>query len=143
MNIIELTVDEVIGFNRKAIEKQRQKDPNCQEQHRVIRKNDLEGAIRSVFYQSQNGYVNLPIEKMAGLLLHKIAQRQAFENGNKRTAVIAVFAFLKNHGLQPRLKVDEAMSLINGFAVQPGATQPEKTEEDAIQYIFDNVMPSF
>lgn len=141
MKIIELTVEEVIGFNRKVIAEKQRRDPNCQEQHNLIRRHDLESAVKSVFHQSENGYIHLPIEKMAGKLLYKIAQRQAFENGNKRTAVLATYAFLFNHGLQLRTRLDDVVSLLNGFATMSGAATPEKTEEDAIQFIFDHVMP--
>lgn len=141
MKIIELTVEEVIGFNRKVIADKRRRDLSCQEQHNLIRRHDLESAVGSVFHQSAHGYVHLPIEKMAGKLLFKIAQRQAFENGNKRTAILAAYAFLFNHGLQLRTRLDDVLSLMNGFAIMPGATAPEKTEEDAIQFIFDHVIP--
>lgn len=77
---------------------------------------------------------------MAGMLLYRIAQRQAFENGNKRTALLTCVFFLHNHGLKLRVDMNEVYSLLNGFATGTDGT-PVKTEEDAIQYVFDNVMP--
>ena len=141
MKIQELTIDEVVNCNRKAIADKNRRDPNSAESHNLIRRSDLESAIRGVFYQSINGYENLPIEKMAGLLLYKVSQRQAFENGNKRTAFLAVNVFLWKHGLQLRCRTDEVVSLLHGFATQTDGSPPTKTEIDAVQFIFDNVMP--
>ena len=141
MNIKEMTVDQISGFNQRAIEEKKRKDPTCQENHNLVRSGDLSGALGSIFYQSINGYNNLPIEKMAGMLLYRVSQRQAFENGNKRTALLSCVFFLQNHGLNLRIDMNEVFSLLSGFATGADGAPPAKTEEDAIQYVFDNVMP--
>lgn len=63
MNIKEMTVDQVSGFNRRAIEDKKKRDPACQENHNLIRSSDLSSALGSIFYQSIDGYHNLPVDK--------------------------------------------------------------------------------
>jgi prophage maintenance system killer protein len=81
------------------------------------------------------------VEKMAGLLLHRIAEGQFFIDGNKRTAVAAAAIFLKNHGLDLRLDRAVVSNLVWGFAKGLGGVPAKYTEEDAIQFVFDNVLP--
>lgn len=141
MNIKEMTVDQVSGLNRRAIEDKKKRDPTCKENHNLVRPGDLSSALGSIFYQSVKGYHNLPVEKMAGMLLYRISQRQAFENGNKRTALLTCGFFLHNHGLKLRVDTNALYSLLNGFATGADGTPPTNDEQDAIQYVFDNVMP--
>jgi len=139
MKIVEMTTDEISGFNKRAIEHRNKRISASSECHNLIRRGDLESALGSIFFQSIPGYINLPVEKMAGLLLYRISQRQAFENGNKRTAVLACVFFLQNHGLKLHINNDEIMSLIHGFATGVDGSAPIKNEDDAIQYIFANI----
>ncbi|MCX6131799.1 MAG: type II toxin-antitoxin system death-on-curing family toxin [Proteobacteria bacterium] len=85
--------------------------------------------------------MHLPIEKMAGLLLYRIAEGQFFLDGNKRTALLATFFFLKNNGYQLYIDEQRMDDLIWGFAKDPATGQAKYSENDAIQYIFDNIAP--
>ena len=98
-----LTPEQVIGINERVILDAHRKDPACKQRHVVVRDADLRSCIGAIFYQGASGYAHLPLEKMAGLLLYRIAQGQFFLDGNKRTAVVATTIFLRNHGLAPRL----------------------------------------
>ncbi|WP_414697029.1 Fic family protein [Oligoflexus sp.] len=98
IRLIELQSREVEGLNRRAIEDVHRKDPACKQQHRLVRAGDLSGCLAGIFYQSQAGYMHLPIERMAGLLLYRIAEGQFFMDGNKRTAIFAAWFFLANNG---------------------------------------------
>ena len=82
-----------------------------------------------------------PLEKMAGLLLYRIAQGQFFLDGNKRTAVVAATIFLCNHGLLLRLDRPTVNDLMCGFAVGEGGVPAKYRDQDAVQFVFDNVMP--
>jgi death-on-curing family protein len=142
--LIVLTKQNVIGFNDKAIKDARRKDPNCQETHRLIDEPKLEARLGSIFFRDSRGtYLNLPIEKIAGLILYRIAEGQCFENGNKRTAVLSSYFFLYNNGYDLQFKQDEMNELIWGFAQDPkDSLAPRKyNEDDAISFIEDRLVP--
>lgn len=108
VNLVEMTFGEVVGFNKKAIINARQKDLACREIHSISSsgENKLRSALGSIFYRDYQGvYLNVPIEKIAALLLHRIAEGQCFENGNKRTALLSCYFFLWNNGY--RLEIDQ------------------------------------
>ncbi len=71
------------------------------------------------------------------------AQGQFFLDGNKRTAVLSTFFFLGNNGHKLRMIRDQMNDLIWGFAspVDDSSVKPKYKEEDAIQYVFDHIVP--
>jgi len=77
---------------------------------------------------------------MAGLVLHRIAQGQFFIDGNKRTAVVATTIFLRNHGLVLRLDRTVVNDVVWGFAGSDGVAA-KYGQDDAVQFIFGNVLP--
>lgn len=135
MNLHELTVDEVIKINQISIQLNNTRN-GTNEAHNLIRPDVLESAIGGIFIQLGNGYANLPIEKMAGLLLARISQSQAFENGNKRKALMSMLVFLETHGLKIKCDKNDMMTILHGLA------NKNKTEEDAIQFVMDNIIPT-
>jgi prophage maintenance system killer protein len=139
--LIELEPRHVVGMNLKAIQDAHRKDPTCTQSHQLVRPHDLQGCLGSIFFQTGPGYVHLPIEKMAGLLLYRIAEGQFFLDGNKRTALLATFFFLRNNGYQLYIDEPRLDDLIWGFAKDPGTGIAKYSEADAIQYMFDNIMP--
>lgn len=142
VTINELTPSQVTGMNRRVIADANARLPGCQQQHRLVRPGDLDGCLAGIFYQAGgSGYVHQPLEKMAGLLLYRIAEGQFFLDGNKRTALAATLIFLQNHGLKLRLCGDEIEQLLWGFAKGTGGAPAKYGEEDAIRFIFDNVLP--
>ena len=145
VDLVEITFDEVVGFNRKAITNARQRDLACKEIHSISPsgENKLRSALGSIFYRDYQGiYLNLPIEKVAALLLHRIAEGQCFENGNKRTALLSCYFFLWNNGY--RLEIDQGRvnDLLWGFAKDENdPTKPPRfDEQDAQQYIERHLM---
>lgn len=140
IKINEFTASQVSGLNKSIIECHN-KQTGYREKHCLVRKGDLESCIGSIFYRGYDGkYKQLPIEKMAGLLLYRIAQSQSFENGNKRTAISTCYCFLNNNGY--RLKLEDNKSKINelvwGFACSSSA--PAKYGEgDAIQFVKNRI----
>jgi prophage maintenance system killer protein len=142
IQLIELTADQVAGLNRSAI-KFANNQPGQKQVHALRDRGGLESCVGSIFYQSSGGYLSLPIEKMAGLLLYRIAEGQYFVDGNKRTSVLACVAFLSTNGLKLHVVDDELDDLIWNFAPPPNDPMkaPKYSEDDAIQYIFDNVLP--
>jgi death-on-curing family protein len=141
IRLIELQAREVEGLNRRAIEDAHRKDSTCKQQHRLVRAGDLSGCLAGIFYQSVAGYMHLPIEKMAGLLLYRIAEGQFFMDGNKRTGIFAAWFFLANNGYSLHMDENRLNDLIWGFSKDPATGHAKFSENDAIQYMFDNIMP--
>lgn len=137
----EISLDEVVGLNRAAIERHNLLNPSDNQNHQLVRPNDLASCIGGIFYQSQNGYSHLPLEKMAGLLLYRIAEGQFFEDGNKRTALLSCITFLGNNGYRLRTERKEVRELLLGFAKPNADIDPRYDENDSIQFIFDNILP--
>jgi Fic/DOC family len=139
----ELTAAEVEGINARVIADARRKDPACQQQHVLLNPTSLQGCLGGVFYQSTHGYVHAPLEQIAGLLLYRIAEGQFFSDGNKRTAIAACYFFLLNNGYTLRIERKTVNDLLWGFARSeddPNAP-PRYSDRDAVQFIFDNIMP--
>ena len=137
----ELTPAQVIGFNRRVTLDALYRDPTGRQQHVVVRGSDMRSCLGAIFYQGSAGYMHSPLEKMAGLLLYRIAQGQFFLDGNKRTAVVAATIFLSNHGLLLRLDRPTVNDLMCGFAEGEGGVPAKYRDQDAVQFVFDNVMP--
>ena len=138
VGLVEISADQVIGLNRAAVEQAHRWDAKCQQKHVVRDPNGVKACVGGIFQQlNPNGYVHLPMEKMAGLLLYRIAEGQYFLDANKRTALLSAVVFLQNNAHQ--LKVDRGAvnDLMWGFA----PPNPKYKESDAIQFIFDNIIP--
>lgn len=145
MNITlrELTHTEVIGVNRSVILDAHRKDPASQQKHILVRPLDLQSCLAGIFFQSAQGYMHYPLEKIAGLLLYRIAQGQFFIDGNKRTAISSCYFFLLNNGHSLRTDRKTVSELLWGFSPpedDPSAA-PRYTDSDAIQFVFDNIAP--
>lgn len=139
--LIEMTIEQVINFNKKVIADAHRKDPKCQQQHAIGDKNKLEGCLGGIFYRGfDQGYMNWPIEKMAGLMLFRLAEGQFFLEGNKRTAVVSSYFFLFNNGYILKFTKEEMSDLMWGFAADP--TDPlaprRYTEKDAIRFVLNH-----
>lgn len=146
MNIAlcELTPEQVIGINQSVIKKDHQWNPNSQQKHAVRNLSGLKGCIGGIFQQlNPKGYVHLPLEKMAGLLLYRIAQGQFFLDANKRTALNAMKVFLHNNGHQIRIDKKVVSDLVWGFAppINDPNQPPKYKEDDSVQWVFDNILP--
>lgn len=140
--LVELTTDQIVGFNKRAILDAKRKDPNCQEFHTLVKPNDLQSLIGGVFYRDSHGaYLNLPIEKLAALLLHRIAQIQCFANGNKRTALLSCVFFLYNNGYLLKIDRGRVNDLLWGFAkdMNNPSAPARYNADDAQRYIEDNL----
>ena len=139
----ELTADQVDGINARVIIDMRRKDTACQQKHVLVNSAGLQSCLGGVFYQSVQGYAHIPLEKIAGMLLYRLAQGQYFLDGNKRTAIASCFYFLANNGHSLRTDRKTVNDLLWGFArseVDPSA--PARYDiGDAIQFVFDNITP--
>lgn len=139
--IVELEVKHVIGINRKVIEFAHKYDTNCQQKHVLRDKGGLESCLKSIFYQDTNGkYLHFPIEKLAGLILYRIAQGQYFLDGNKRTALVSVAKFLGNNDYRLKIDEDETNGLIWGFGERNPDNSQRKTENDAVAWVQKNII---
>lgn len=49
LKLVELTADEVIGFNKKAIADDRAKNRHSKQQHQVVRPGDLKSCLGSIY----------------------------------------------------------------------------------------------
>lgn len=141
ISLNELEVIHITGLNAKVIQDARKKDPACRQSHQLVRPNDLSSCLGGIFFQTGPGYVHLPIEKMAGLLLYRVAEGQFFMDGNKRTALLATWFFLKNNGCDLFVDRQKLNDLIWGFAKDTSTAIAKYSEKDAIQYIYDNISP--
>lgn len=140
-----LTIDQVVGLNQRTIKDAHRKDPTCKQQHALRNSGGLSSCVDSIFMQIQgvNGYVHAPIEKMAGLLLYRIAEGQFFLDGNKRTALLSCVVFLGNNGHRLRLERQATSDLIWGFAKDANTGLAKYKEDDAIQFVFNEIYPVF
>jgi death-on-curing family protein len=141
MRLMELEPSHVIGLNKKSIQDAHRKDPHSAQKHQLIRPSDLQSCLGAIFHQSSRRYVHLPIEKIAGLLLYRIAEGQFFMDGNKRTALLSAVFFLRNNGYQLYIDENRMEALIWGFAKDPVTGTSKFNEPDAIHYVFDNILP--
>ena len=141
----ELTIDQVVGLNAAAVADAHRKNPGCQEKHFLRDRGGLAGCIDGIFTQVSGikGYENGPLEKMAGLLLYRIAEKQFFENGNKRTALLSCRVFLGNNGHKIRVDANTTSDLLWGFAKDQTTGKAKYFETDAIQFVYDNIFPVF
>ncbi len=134
-SVQELTFEEVVGMNRKLVEKYNLRN-NANQIHSVRDINGLQSCLGGVFYRGSDSYYqHLPIEKMAGLLLFRISQGQYFIDGNKRTSVLSMIIFLYNNCYNINIDDNKIEGLLWGFAAK------KFTENDAIQYVEDNIYP--
>lgn len=119
INLIELTYDQVVGFNKKAIADRHAHDPTSKEIHSISAagQGKLLGCLGGIFARNFQGtYYHLPIENIAALVLYRIAEAQAFENGNKRTALLSCYFFLYNNGYNLKIDKGRVNDLLWGFA---------------------------
>jgi len=65
----------------------------------------------------EDAYSTVHLE--AAALLQSLAQNQAFEDGNKRVAVLATFVFLGLNGLAVNAEDDEVVALTLDTAIVP------------------------
>lgn len=141
INLIEITTDEVVLWHDFVIQNSNIEFGTTEDSHCRDMKG-LDGCIQGVFQGSsfvKNGYLNLPIEKMAGLLLYRIAEGQYFVNGNKRIALVATETFLKKNGYGLSYDDQEVSDLIISFAQPMNSITPRKTESDSIRFIEDSL----
>jgi death-on-curing protein len=133
--LLELDFPEVIGMNKKEIERFNLKN-NEKQIHNIRDINGLKSCLGGIFMRDISGYYyHLPIEKMAGLLLYRISQGHYFTDGNKRTSVICMSIFLSNNGYKIKIDNQIIYDLLHGFATH------QYKEIDAIQYIHRNILP--
>ena len=134
--IVELSVQEVIRIN--AILCARYGEP-----HILRDKNALHSAIEvGAFYRLQDGrYLHGGVAAIAGVMCYKIAQVQAFVNGNKRTADLAAKAFLGLNGFRLQYPKGSMEDLILGFAEPQGA--PQYTVEDSKEWFMNHAYQDF
>ena len=117
-NLLELDYQEVIGLNKNVTKIYNIKN-NSNQPHVLVKQNELKSCLAGIFARDFIGtYYNIPIEKMAGLLLYRIAQGQFFMDGNKRTAILSMKFFLFNNGINILIKGKELEELTWGFAVK-------------------------
>jgi death-on-curing protein len=73
----------------------------CNEQGQeanVLSFDRVESALHSAFYPGTPPYVHGGVAKLAGALLFYICSAHAFQDGNKRTAVVSALMFLNSNG---------------------------------------------
>lgn len=141
-SLVELTFEQIVGFNKRTILDSILKDPSSQEFHAVVKPNDLHSLLAGVFYRdSQGTYLNLPIEKLAALLLYRVAQVQCFANGNKRTALLTCYFFIFNNGFLLRIDRAKVNNLLWGFAkdMDNPLAGPRYNVDDAQRYVEENL----
>lgn len=124
-DLVEITSDQIIGLNQKI--------RGIKDQPRDS--SGLISCLGGIFYQSLNGYYHIPIEKMAGMLLYRLAQGQYFLDGNKRTALLSTVYFLGNNGYSLKIDREETNRLMWGFA----PPNPKYLEKDSISFIFKRI----
>jgi len=66
--------------------------------HHVLDMNRIESAIHSAFYPGSPPSAYGGIAKLAGALCFYLTKGHAFQDGNKRTAVLTAITFMNEHG---------------------------------------------
>ncbi len=143
ISLVELQYDHVVGVNRSVILRGNT-DFGLKEIHGVRNEPGLRGTLGGIFYQDlQHGYLNIPIEKMAGLMLYRISEGQFFINGNKRTALISTKYFLGNNGYGISYKEQEMSDLLWGFAKPIGSpgSATKYSEADSVSFVSARIYP--
>jgi death-on-curing protein len=122
--IEELSVEKVVQINARLC-------AEYQEPHLLRDETLLRSAIEvGAFYRFPDGrYAHGGVTSIAGVLCYKVAQAQAFLDGNKRTAFIAARAFLALNGFELKYPKGSVQDLILGFAEPAG--RPMYNVEDA------------
>lgn len=79
-----------------------------------------EGQLESALARPRNAaaYEEADLPRQAATLFWGIAANHAFRDGNKRTAVVLLYAFLRANGHDLRLSEDERFDLALGVADQ-------------------------
>ena len=90
--MIELDVEQVVDINKAAC-------AATSENHAVLDRDGVEAAVARPFATFDAHDLFEGVYSKAAALLHGLASRQAFENGNKRTAWLAMTAFLEVNGV--------------------------------------------
>lgn len=90
--MIELPIESIITFNEDVT-------ADSGESHAVLDRGGLEAAAARPWSGFDDVELYPTVFDKAGALLHALASRQIFENGNKRTAWIAAVAFLELNGV--------------------------------------------
>jgi len=66
--------------------------------HHVLDMNRIESALHSAFYPGSPPFVYGGIARLAGALCFYLTKGHAFQDGNKRTAVLTAITFMNEHG---------------------------------------------
>jgi prophage maintenance system killer protein len=141
--LIEIKVADVILWHDYIIQRSNLKF-GTNESSQCRDPQGLDGCIQGVFQGStftKSYYLNPPIEKMAGLLLHRIAEGQYFINGNKRIAVATAELFLRLNGYGLSYEDKDAEDLIISFAQPMNTQQARKDKSDSEEFIIKSIYP--
>lgn len=105
--------------------------------HQVLNSDRVESAIHSAFYPGSPPFVYGGIAKIAGALCYFLTKGHAFQDGNKRTAVLAALSFMNKHGwdLVYPLGTDETQDALAELV--DGTAAGKFSKEDMVNW-FEN-----
>ena len=106
------------------------------ERHGGIAGVNSESGLESAIMMPQQGfggqYVHQDLAAMAAAYMFRIAQSQAYNDGNKRAGAAAGIAFLAANGIEVDLPDDEIYDLLIAITRTDG---PRATKQDLAEFI--------
>jgi death on curing protein len=109
-----LTVDQVIQLHRMQLERYGEIEPGTYDARDwVLNQGMLESSVQAPQSWAFGGFLHESIYAMAAALWHSLACNHAFQNGNKRVALVACSTFLRMNGIRMTLSEDEGLEVTN------------------------------
>lgn len=106
----------------------------------ILNRNVIESAIAQPFASMGGQFLHSDITLMAAAYLYHLASQQGFQDGNKRTAVVAAIEFLGRNGYQLEATDLEVYSITMQIAGPDQRARPSKQE--IADWIVERLVPN-
>jgi death-on-curing protein len=102
--------------------------------HQVLDMDRIESAIHSAFYPGSPPFAYGGIAKLAGALCFYLTKGHAFQDGNKRTAVLTAITFMNEHGWELVYPLGDEENLDALADVVEGAAAGSVSKDEMIEW---------
>jgi len=102
--------------------------------HQVLDMDRIESAIHSAFYPGSPPFAYGGIAKLAGALCFYLTKGHAFQDGNKRTAVLTAITFMNEHGWELVYPLGDVENLDALADVVEGAAAGSVNKDEMIEW---------
>lgn len=121
------TASVVVAFNKLV----------CEEggnPHHVLDAGRIESAIHSAFYPGTPPFAYGGIAKLAGALCFYLTKGHAFQDGNKRVAVLTAISFMNQHGWELVYPLEESESINSLAELVDGAAASSISKDEMVEW---------